>query len=296
MITILTPSYNRGTDLNNLYQSLLSQTVKDFEWLIVDDGSTDDTKRIVKDFIDDNKISIRYIVKINGGKHTALNVGVMNTHSLMTFIVDSDDILTPDAVETIERYIDKYKGFSGLSGFSFLRQYPDGRINGREYEQSETISNLITMRINNNDESSDKAEVYYTDCLKQFPFPEIDGEKFLGEDVVWMKMARKYNMVFINKAIYVGNYLEGGLTKNRRAHNIKSPNGCVLRANEYLYRDVKFKIREKSALQYLIYGWFAKKSIIDLIRSANQKWLVTINILPAKLLYMKWEKEYKEIN
>lgn len=296
MITILTPSYNRGKDLNILYKSLLDQTSNNFEWLIVDDGSTDDTAEIVQNFIDDNNVLIRYIKKVNGGKHTALNVGINNTSSLMTFIVDSDDILTSDAVATIDSFIEKYKGVDGICGFSFLRKFPDGKINGKKFEQDEIIGNLISTRINGNDESSDKAEVYYTDCLKEFPFPEVAGEKFLGEDVVWMRMARKYNMVFVNKAIYVGNYLEGGLTKNRRTHNIKSPNGCVLRANEYLHGDVNFKIREKSALQYLIYGWFAKRRTMSLIKGANQKLLVVLNLLPAKLLYIKWKKEFEENN
>ena len=143
---------------------------------------------------------------------------------------------------------------------------------------------------------SDKEEVFYTECLKKYPFPEFEGEKFLGEDVVWTRMARDYQMVHINKAIYIAEYLEDGLTKNRRKNNIKSPNGCMTRANEYLRSDVIISFREKCALQYLIYGWFAKKKTKELLKSTNQKWLVLLNIAPAKLIYRKWKKDFEENN
>lgn len=102
-LTILTPTYNRGYILNRLYESLLNQTDNDFEWLIVDDGSTDDTLNIVESFKKENKLKIRYIRQENGGKHRALNVGICTIESDWTFIVDSDDYLLPEAVHEIFR-------------------------------------------------------------------------------------------------------------------------------------------------------------------------------------------------
>ena len=93
----------------------------------------------------------------------------------------------------------------------------------RSLMSDEKIGSYIDVRVNGNDTGADKAEVFKTHCLKEFPFPEYPNEKFLGEDLVWVRMARKYEMVHINKAIYVGNYLEDGLTNNRRKHNIASP-------------------------------------------------------------------------
>lgn len=97
LITVVTPSYNRFHTLPALYNSLQAQTSKCFEWLIVDDGSTDDTEALVETFIPDN-YKLRYIKKENGGKHTALNVAFLNVYTPLTFIVDSDDVLTPDAI------------------------------------------------------------------------------------------------------------------------------------------------------------------------------------------------------
>lgn len=293
LITIITPTYNRAVNLSSLYQSLLNQTSNNFEWLIVDDGSTDDTYNVVSTYVAEKNIQINYIRKENGGKHTALNVGIKTISTPLTFIVDSDDELTDDAIETISLYYDKYKDKS-LSGFSFLRKYPDGKINGNLFNPDEKIDTYINCRVNGNDMNADKAEVYFTSCLKEFPFPEFEGERFLGEDVVWTRMSRKYKMVHINKPIYISDYLETGLTRNRRNNNIKSPNGCMTRANEYLSNDVNFKFREKCALQYLIYGWFANKKTKELLQCSNQKWLVTLNLAPAKLVYIKWKKEFEE--
>ena len=295
VVTVLTPSYNRGSLLDKLYTSLEKQTNKQFEWLIVDDGSTDDTEEIAKDLIKKASFAISYTKKKNGGKHTALNVGIKQIKTPLTFIVDSDDYVTEDAVKTIIDYYEKYKE-KNICGFSFLRQFPDGKVNGKMFSPNEVMDTYINRRVNAGDMDSDKAEVYFTDILLKFPFPEFKDERFLGEDVVWARLSREYQMIHINKPIYIGNYLEDGLTRNRRLNNIKSPNGCMVRANEYLHDDVNIRFREKCALQYLIYGWFAQKSFAELLKNANQKWLVILNILPAGMLYVRWKKEFEENN
>ena len=233
-ITVLTPTYNRGGSIQKLYTSLDNQSIKDFEWLIVDDGSLDDTAQVVRKVQKSADFRIRYIYKENGGKHTALNEGIKNIESDLTFIVDSDDWLKPNAIETVLRYYGKFWDRNGLCGYSFLRVFPDGKINGKEFEPNEWVASYIEARINSDDTMADKAEVFYTHCLKEFPFPEYSGEKFLGEDIVWIRMARKYNMIHINEAIYVGDYQSDGLTKNRRANNIKSPVGFMHRAEEFM--------------------------------------------------------------
>ena len=215
IVTVLTPTFNRGGILNGLFQSLQKQTKKDFEWLLVDDGSIDNTKNVVEEMEKIAEFPMRYIYKENGGKHTALNVGIRQIASELTFIVDSDDTLVSDAIETILESHKKYGLQEKLCGYSFLRKFPDGKINGKSFEPDDKIGTYIECRINADDTQADKAEVFYTKCLKEYPFPEYKNEKFLGEDIVWIRMALKYQMVHINKAIYVGNYLEDGLTKNR---------------------------------------------------------------------------------
>lgn len=288
IVTVLTPTFNRGGALNNLYQSLQKQTIKDFEWLLVDDGSTDDTKNIAEEMREKAEFPMRYIYKENGGKHTALNVGVKQITSELTFIVDSDDTLVPDAIETILQYHKKYKERKDLCGYSFLRRFPDGNINGKPFEPDEKVGTYIECRINADDTQADKAEVFYTRCLKEFPFPEYRNEKFLGEDLVWIRMAMKYHMVHINRAIYVGNYLEDGLTKNRRKNNIRSPYGCMERAKEFMRPELKLKYRLKGAVQYLVYGKFAGEK--QLIAKAPYKGLAVCVALPSMLVYHRWSK------
>lgn len=290
MITVLTPAFNRGGGLQSLWDSLQKQTVKDFEWLVVDDGSTDSTKNLITQLQEKSDFPIRYIYKNNGGKHTALNVGIQTICSELTFIVDSDDCVTEDAVESILKIHKKYRPQNNICGYAFLRAFPDGKVNGKKFDVDEKIGSYIDVRVNGDDTGADKAEVFKTQCLKEFPFPEYPNEKFLGEDLVWVRMARKYEMVHINKAVYVGNYLEDGLTNNRRKHNIASPVGCMHRAEEFMESDLKTRYRIKGGLQYIVYGRFAGVKVVDLIRKSRHKILATVCIPGGLLLYVRWNK------
>lgn len=290
MITVLTPTFNRGGRLQSLWDSLQKQTVKDFEWLVVDDGSTDGTKDLITQLQEKSDFPIRYIYKNNGGKHTALNVGIQTICSELIFIVDSDDCVTDDAVESILKIHKKYRSQNNICGYAFLRAFPDGKVNGKKFDVDEKIGSYIDVRVNGDDTGADKAEVFKTHCLKEFPFPEYPNEKFLGEDLVWVRMARKYEMVHINKAIYVGNYLEGGLTNNRRKHNIASPVGCMHRAEEFMESDLKTRYRIKGGLQYIVYGRFAGVKVVDLIRKSRHKVLATVCIPGGLFLHSRWSK------
>ena len=198
--------------------------------------------------------------------------------------------MTDDAVESILKIHKKYRSQNNICGYAFLRAFPDGKVNGKKFDINEKIGSYIDVRVNGDDTGADKAEVFKTHCLKEFPFPEYPNEKFLGEDLVWVRMARKYEMVHINKAIYVGNYLEDGLTNNRRKHNIASPVGCMDRAEEFMESDLKTRYRIKGGLQYIVYGRFAGVKVIDLIRKSRHKILATVCIPGGLLLYARWNK------
>ena len=131
-IAILTPSYNRAYILGKLYESLLAQTCFDFKWYIVDDGSVDNTKEVSAGFSSD-KFEIKYIYKDNGGKHTAVNTGLEHIEEKLTFIVDSDDRLMPDAIETIVRDWQNYKHREEIAALSYYKCYSDNAIVGDCY-------------------------------------------------------------------------------------------------------------------------------------------------------------------
>lgn len=288
-ITILTPVYNRKEGVEALWKTLQNQTEKDFEWLVVDDGSTDNTEGLITQLQTESDFTIRYIYKENGGKHTALNAGIKSIESELIFIVDSDDLVTEDAVDSILKFHRKYRSHSDICGYAFLRAFPDGKINGKEFMPNEMIASYIDARVNSDDILADKAEVFKSHCLKEFPFPEYPGERFLGEDFVWVRMARKYKMVHVNQVIYMGNYMEDGLTNNRRKHNIASPVGCMHRAEEFMEPDMKLKYRIKGGLQYIVYGRFAGLSIRSLVRKSKHKWLVAVCIPPGLILFWNWK-------
>ena len=288
-ITVLTPTYNRGKLLEKLYESLCAQDCKDFEWLIVDDGSTDDTSERVEQMKQTANFPIFYYKKENGGKHTALNYAYQFIRTPLTFIVDSDDSLTGDAVSYIDEIYKKYKNESDLCGFSFLRGKPNGGyLSTSGVPQDGMKESYVDCRINRSI-GGDMAEVWYTHCLKEYPFPEFQGEKFLGEDIVWVRMSEKYKMRFFNRVIYVSDYLEDGLTNNRRKHNIKSPNGCVVRAEAFLDSDSNIKAKIKAALQYQVYGRFARIDMIKMYRETGSKVLFLVGFLPAWILYVMWK-------
>lgn len=287
-VTILTPTYNRAAYLPRLYESLAAQTNKDFLWLVVDDGSEDDTQKLIESYGGEN-INIRYIKQENAGKHTALNRGIKEITSELTFIVDSDDYLPENAVETILAYHEKYRGTPGLCGYSFLRCHGDGRVNTAYFPTDELIGSYAEVRINGGI-GGDKAEVFYTEILKQYPFPVFAGEKFMPEDVVWMRMSGPYRMVHINQNIYFCDYLEGGLTNTGRRMKIYSPRGMVLRSEIYLNDPIiRNKVKVKMMLLYQIYGKFAGLSAGELKKGTRKRLLWYLCRVPSLFLYLSWK-------
>lgn len=233
-ITIFTPTYNRKDLIERLYQSLLQQTQKNFEWLVVDDGSTDDTEKIFEQLLSEQKpFSIRYIKQENGGKHRAINNGIKKASGELFFIVDSDDYLTENAVEKINQWIATLDGSHKWAGIAGLRGLTKNRVLG----QRNTSSKFIDAK--NSDRRKykllgDKAEVYFTDVLKKYPFPEIPGENFISEEIVWNAIARDdYYLRWFNDIIYICNYLEGGLSKDNTKDK-NNPQGRLLWAKGQL--------------------------------------------------------------
>lgn len=286
-ITILTPTYNRAAYLPRLFESLKAQTNRDFLWLVVDDGSEDDTENLIASY-GQQGVEIRYIRQENGGKHTALNRGIAEIQSELTFIVDSDDYLPENAVETVLAYHEKYRGTPGLCGYSFLRCHGDGRVNTAYFPSDELIGSYAQVRINGGI-GGDKAEVFYTEILKKYPFSVFPGEKFMPEDAVWMQMSGPYQMVHMNKNIYYCDYLEGGLTNTGRRMKVHSPRGMILRSKVYLDDPaIRMKVKVKMMLLYQVYGRFAGVSARKLRRDTGEKALWYLCKAPAFIIWLVW--------
>jgi len=290
-ITVVTPAYNRETTLPNLYQSLKNQTNKDFTWLVVDDGSTDDTEALILGYQQDAPFQVDYVKKENGGKHTALNVAIKRVETELFFIVDSDDILTSDAIETILSDW-KYKRDDGLCGVSYLRGFDATTVIGDSFLNDGERDTFISMRYNRG-VGGDKAEVWVTRCLKEFGgFPVFEGEKFISESVLWIKIARKYEMIHRNKILYITEYLKGGLSKTGRTLRFKCPQGMAYGSLETMTNDFTWIIRLKETLLYIVYSKFGKKSLQEMLRCPFPLW-VSLVYLPGVLLYRIWKYQYK---
>ncbi len=213
MITVFTPTYNRAYLLSNLYESLAVQTCKDFEWIIVDDGSTDDTESLVKQWLPQADFSIRYKKTANGGKQRAVNCGVQMAKGDCFWIVDSDDTLTENAVETAYKWFETIKDNQGFAGIAGLRGYSMEQIIGSTFEGE--YLDITCLERDKHNVKGDKSEIFYTDILKKFPFPEFEGEKFVPEALVYNRIAMAgYRMRWFNEIVYIGDYLPDGYSKN----------------------------------------------------------------------------------
>ena len=227
-ITVFTPIYNRAYIIDKLYDSLVKQNDKDFEWLVIDDGSTDNiAEKFVEYQKEDRGFDIRFIRKENGGKHSCINMGTDLACGKYFFIVDSDDFLHENAIMILRQWIegieksndDKLVGVAGLRynyateaiiGKTFSGNNAEtGRYNGEEYLDCTALEREA------NDILGDKAEVFRTDIIRKYKFPVFEGEKFLTENCIWYPIAGDgYKLRWFNKPIYFCNYLQDGLTKN----------------------------------------------------------------------------------
>lgn len=227
ILTVFTPTYNRAYILEQLYRSIQRQTFRDFEWLIVDDGSTDDTESLVKGWMQDgNDFPIRYYKQENGGKCRAINRALDLAQGELFFTVDSDDYLTDDALEKVVRWEKElpegaaYCGVAGNIGTAANRTnnrlFEDGCFDGSLLDRYKTVD-------------GERAIVFYTEIHSQYKYPVFDGEIFMTEAVAYNRMAHDgYKMRFYNDVIWVFEYLDDGLTKAGSSLFLKNPHGYGL--------------------------------------------------------------------
>ena len=254
-ISILTPTYNRGKLLLPLYDSLKNLTFKDFEWLIVDDGSEDDTEQYALSWIAHNiqnaEFPIRYIKKSNGGKHTAINRGVREANGELILILDSDDTLPADSLATIAQYYEQCKGYKDCAGVCGLMAHHDGQLIGTGFPKEPMYESALQFRYaEKGNVTGDLLEVYKTSVMREFPFPEIENEKFCPESLVWNRIANKYKLFCFNKVIYYRDYLEGGLTSKIVRIRMNSPIASTMTYAEMLDYNISLKWKIRSAINY----------------------------------------------
>lgn len=248
MITVLTPTYNRAHTLPRLYQSLcaLSADVP-FEWLVVDDGSKDQTVSLLEQWQGEKRLVLRWISQANGGKHVALNTGVALAQYPWTLIVDSDDALTVDALMHVKLALLHEER---LIGVVFRKERFDGQLLGQVF----TTPDVVEWHPTEAGESiqGDLAYVFSTDSLRANPFPVIKGERFFPELYVWNRIGDSGRLrYFLRQAIYRCEYLPDGLTASFMQCLRANPRGLAM-----YYLDQRGRTRRwLNKLKYTIRYW-----------------------------------------
>lgn len=268
LITVFTPTYNRAHLLPVLYGSLCGQIFSDFEWLIVDDGSTDNTKDIIDSFIKEKKIRINYFWKENGGKHKAINYGVPKAGGELFFIVDSDDKLPSDALKIVADNYEFIRGKNDFAGVCGLKAYFNGDLLPGiiNYDVLECKGIDYHYRRGAN-RGSDIAEyVVRTEVLKEFKFPEYEDENFCAESAVWNPIGNNYKYRYINKVIYLCEFLEDGLSANSLKSRMRCPLGAMSIYKGLCSCNIPIKYKVKSAINYWRFFFCSKKRKDNLIK------------------------------
>ncbi|PKH01063.1 glycosyltransferase family 2 protein [Psychromonas sp. MB-3u-54] len=288
-ITVFTPTYNRAEYLTRVYESLEKQTYKNFEWLIIDDGSSDNTENIVKNLAAEATFDIRYIYQENQGKHVAINKAVENARGSFLATLDSDDWYIDTALDTLITYWEKLptsfqEEFVGVVG---LFAYTSGKIVGCNFPKDVFDSNNIDIwakyKMN-----GDKIGFNRIDVMKQYPFPVNLGQ-FVTESLVWHRIGAKYKTRFVNDIIGIKEYQEGGLTDKGLVNQVRSSKASLTYHSELISygKKLPFKIFIKSWANYIRHSFHEKIPFIDqAIRSPSP--LIWVMHLPVGfLLYVR---------
>lgn len=239
-ITVFTPTYNRAYIIDKLYNSLKRQTFKNFEWLVIDDGSIDCTEELFQKWInEENEFPIYYYKVQNGGKCRAINKALDLAQGELFFTVDSDDYLTDDALEKVVQWeadIPKSGTFCGVAGNLgiTINDTPNLLFENGYYEG--------TLLDRYKKVNGERAIIFYTNIHRKYKYPEFEGENFMTEAVTWNRMAHDgYLMRFYNDIICIYEYREDGLTKAGNKLFLNNPKGyCLWIKEKSLYEKVKF--------------------------------------------------------
>ncbi|QNS40624.1 glycosyltransferase family 2 protein [Chryseobacterium manosquense] len=261
-ISIFTPTYNRAALLPRLYSSLKSLKDQNFEWIIVDDGSTDRTQALVEDFISEGVISIQYYSQANSGKHIAINKGAELARGELFFIVDSDDFLPENSLETIGKYYEKIKDNAKIAGICGKRKFLNADRQNLHLKKKEEVCTPFEFRFVKHYEG-DMAEVIKTEVMRTYSFPKFHGEIFCTEALVWNRIGKDYDILYFDEFIYECEYQDDGLTSKYFQLLLDNPKGSLLYYRELLSFNLD-KRKRKETLR--IYNHIAKCNSLSKIK------------------------------
>ena len=293
-LTVFTPTYNRAYCLYKGYEALCRQTSKDFKWIVVDDGSTDNTRELVQQWQQaDNGFEIQYIYKENGGLYTGYNVAIAATDTELCVCVDSDDYLTDDAVEKAVSFwrahgSDQYAGVIGLDCLE------SGEILGDPFPDQKSI-NLIDLLLGKYPiRNGDRKNFVRTDLYKKFtPMREFLGEKDFNPHFLHIQISKTHDFLVFNEKLCVVEYQPDGMTNTIFKQYMRSPRSFrEMRLLDLSLKGASFKFYAKKAIHYVASCILAKEACI----SASPRKLLTVMMYPAGMLmvmFLRYKKSRK---
>lgn len=281
-LTVFTPTFNRAYCLGDLYRSLCQQTSKDFIWLIIDDGSKDDTRTLVDSWIKEDKVEIQYLYKENGGMHTAHNTAYQNINTELNVCIDSDDQMTNNAVELIVEFwknngSKKYAGILGLDIYKdgrivSSRKFPEGVKSGKYFELKGKYGLIGDIKF-----------VYRTEIIKKYmPYPVFQGEIFTPLGYKYLLVDQQYDMLYLNEALCIVDYRQDGNSHNLIKQYFRNPRGFLEERKVRMINSYTFRERFQNTVHFV-----ASKLILGQLNifSGNRNILLTIVAAPFGFIY-----------
>ena len=250
-ITVVTPTYNRSYILHKCYESLKKQTDKSFVWMIIDDGSTDNTEELVNKWIIERKIEIVYYKKDNGGKASALNFALDRIKTDYWVCLDSDDSFSNKAIELAIKELRKIKNNPKYCGILALRNTPNGEVLGGKRIPQKVTETTVMEVVNKYKIRSEFIQFYKTEVTSNYRFPQIPGEKFISPEYLAMEINKKYKFIVSQNTFCYCEYLSDGLTKNKLDVIKKNPKGYTLIKRHSFELAKGFIPKSKHCLMYI---------------------------------------------
>lgn len=290
-ISVLTATYNRANLLSKLYESIVNNLKENIEveWLIMDDGSTDETKNVINKYAGENKLQIKYFSQENQGKMQAINNLIEYAKGDLIIECDSDDYFTNNAFEIIRDEYEKNKTqIQECYGLCFLKFDQTGKNMGYNFKKDK--SKMFDLYFKEG-ENGEKALVFNSEIRKQYKYELENGERFVTEARLFHKMDEKYNIICINQPIMICEYQNEGYTRNIDKQFINNPYGYFEYFKEILQKDMKdviFKKRLYAIKHYILFATLAKKkNIVKNVKGMINKVLIMVLYLPGKLATKK---------
>lgn len=302
LITVFTPTYNRAYCLKKCYESMKRQTCKMFDWLIIDDGSTDGTKELVEGWIEQNpEFKIRYIYKENGGMHTAYNAAYENIDTELSMNIDSDDYLTDTAIADVMYFWQTNKR-KDIGAIYALDQYENGEIvglpfpddlkefSGWGYKEIFYYSEGKRKKYRNR---GDKKLIGVTAAIKKYPpIPVFKGEKYHSLYFKQHLIERDYTVLIMNIPVCVVEYMDDGSSRNMYYQYVRNPKGFCNERKFVMEYAPTIKLKMEACIHYVAESLLAKDH--QFIKHSTNKLFTLVSIIPGMFLYNVIKRKTKK--